>query len=60
MWSYRYLFIGLQLILSFFAFPQSQHVKFEHLGTGDGLSQSNVICIMQDSRGFMWFGTRMG
>jgi signal transduction histidine kinase/ligand-binding sensor domain-containing protein/CheY-like chemotaxis protein len=60
MWPHRYLLIGLQLILSFSAFPQSQHVKFEHLGTGDGLSQSNVICIMQDSRGFMWFGTRDG
>ncbi|HWK03975.1 MAG TPA: two-component regulator propeller domain-containing protein [Puia sp.] len=43
-----------------FAYSQSQHVKFQHLGTADGLSQSNVICIMQDSRGFMWFGTRDG
>lgn len=25
-----------------------------------GLSQSNVLCILQDSRGFMWFGTREG
>lgn len=57
---YRYLFIALSLCLSSSAFSQSQHVKFEHLGTGDGLSQSNVICIMQDSRGFMWFGTRDG
>ena len=24
------------------------------------LSQSNVICILQDSKGFMWFGTRDG
>ena len=60
MGSYRYLFIALPLFFSSFAYAQSQHVKFEHLGTSDGLSQSNVICILQDSRGFMWFGTRDG
>ncbi|HTI09390.1 MAG TPA: two-component regulator propeller domain-containing protein [Puia sp.] len=57
---YRHLFIALQVCFSLSATSQSQHVKFEHLGTADGLSQSNVICIMQDSRGFMWFGTRDG
>ncbi len=60
MGSYRYLFIALSLFFSLFAYPQSTPIKFEHLGTDDGLSQSNVICIMQDSRGFMWFGTRDG
>ncbi|MDP4150920.1 MAG: two-component regulator propeller domain-containing protein [Bacteroidota bacterium] len=35
-------------------------MKFEHLGTAAGLSQSNAICILEDSRGFMWFGTRDG
>ena len=59
MWPYRYLFI-LLLFFSFRAYPQSQHLKFQHLGTAEGLSQSNVICILQDSRGFMWFGTRDG
>src|SRR6186713_3152575 len=54
-----FLLICLQ---SFFliAFSQKQQLKFEHLGTNAGLSQSNVICILQDSRGFMWFGTRDG
>src|ERR1700681_2771217 len=60
MYSPRYLFILLFQILTVFAFPQAQHLKFEHLGTGAGLSQSNTICILQDSRGFMWFGTRDG
>ncbi|GGB15670.1 hybrid sensor histidine kinase/response regulator [Puia dinghuensis] len=36
------------------------HLSFEHLGTAQGLSHSNVICTLQDSRGFMWFGTREG
>jgi signal transduction histidine kinase/ligand-binding sensor domain-containing protein/CheY-like chemotaxis protein len=56
----RYLLILLLQILTFFAYPQAQHVKFEHLGTAAGLSQSNTICILEDSRGFMWFGTRDG
>jgi PAS domain S-box-containing protein len=42
------------------ALSQKQNIRFEHLGTDQGLSQSNVICILQDSRGFMWFGTRDG
>jgi ligand-binding sensor domain-containing protein/serine phosphatase RsbU (regulator of sigma subunit) len=33
---------------------------FEHLTVKDGLSQSSVTCILQDKRGFMWFGTQDG
>jgi signal transduction histidine kinase/ligand-binding sensor domain-containing protein/DNA-binding response OmpR family regulator len=39
---------------------QQGNMAFEHIGTRDGLSHSNTICILQDSRGFMWFGTRDG
>jgi ligand-binding sensor domain-containing protein len=35
-------------------------LKFSHLTTNDGLSQSNVTEILQDRRGFMWFATRDG
>ena len=35
-------------------------LKFAHLTTNDGLSQSNVTDILQDRRGFMWFATRDG
>ena len=34
--------------------------KFEHLSPSDGLSSSSVNTILQDSRGFMWFGTNDG
>jgi signal transduction histidine kinase/ligand-binding sensor domain-containing protein/DNA-binding response OmpR family regulator len=44
----------------FVARSQQQQIRFEHLGINDGLSQSNVTCILQDSRGFMWFGTKDG
>jgi signal transduction histidine kinase/ligand-binding sensor domain-containing protein/DNA-binding response OmpR family regulator len=39
---------------------QPANVKFEHIGTKQGLSNGNVITILQDSKGFMWFGTRDG
>jgi ligand-binding sensor domain-containing protein/AraC-like DNA-binding protein len=35
-------------------------VKFGNLSVEDGLSQSSVLCIIQDHRGFMWFGTEDG
>jgi PAS domain S-box-containing protein len=34
--------------------------RFEHLGIKDGLSQSTVRGILQDSQGFMWFCTQYG
>jgi signal transduction histidine kinase/ligand-binding sensor domain-containing protein/DNA-binding response OmpR family regulator len=42
------------------AYSQQQKLKFDHLDITSGLSQNNVICVLQDSRGFMWFGTRDG
>jgi len=51
------------LLLFFFTttvYSQTTNIRFDHLGTAEGLSQSNVKSILQDSRGFMWFGTREG
>jgi signal transduction histidine kinase/CheY-like chemotaxis protein/ligand-binding sensor domain-containing protein len=39
---------------------QKRLLSFEHLTSNEGLSQSNVLSILQDSRGFMWFGTQDG
>ncbi|HWB26573.1 MAG TPA: two-component regulator propeller domain-containing protein [Chitinophagaceae bacterium] len=50
----------LFLLLAYPALSQKQDLKFDHFSTANGLSQSNVACILQDSRGFMWFGTRDG
>ncbi len=38
----------------------SSHLKFKHLTTKDGLSQGSVIAILQDKKGYIWFGTRDG
>ena len=53
---YRWVF--LLLILPFQAF--SQEFIFEHITTEQGLSQSTVNSIIQDERGFLWFGTNDG
>jgi signal transduction histidine kinase/CheY-like chemotaxis protein/ligand-binding sensor domain-containing protein len=45
---------------AFASMAQISNVKFDHLGTKQGLSHGNVITILQDSKGFMWFGTRDG
>lgn len=34
------------------------HLRFRNIGTDDGLSNGTVFCILEDSRGFRWFGTR--
>jgi ligand-binding sensor domain-containing protein len=37
-----------------------QALSFDHLTREEGLSQSTVLAMTQDSKGFMWFGTREG
>jgi ligand-binding sensor domain-containing protein len=39
---------------------QKDNIRFEHLSVEHGLSQVTVSCILQDSQGFMWFGTQDG
>ncbi len=38
----------------------SQGLNFQHYSTDDGLPQSTVWEIIQDSSGFIWFGTEAG
>lgn len=39
---------------------QCKNKRFGHISIKEGLSQSAINCIMQDNRGFMWFGTQDG
>lgn len=39
---------------------RSDSIRFKHISLDDGLSQNSVFCILQDSKGFMWFGTQDG
>jgi len=40
--------------------PLLGQFHISRFGTKEGLSESHVFCVLQDSRGFMWFGTRDG
>jgi hypothetical protein len=39
---------------------QETGVRFEHISLEEGLSQSVVTNILQDEKGFLWFGTQDG
>lgn len=55
---------GLSLLALFLAASPvnalGRPIRFERLSSGQGLSQSTVMCVLQDSKGFMWFGTEAG
>jgi len=55
-------FIYFLLILFFFYCQTilANETKFEHISIDKGLSHSSVFTILQDSKGFMWFGTQNG
>ena len=48
----------LQYLVSFS--KDRDHFIFDHLSVNDGLSQSSVYAIFQDSDGYIWFGTEDG
>jgi signal transduction histidine kinase/ligand-binding sensor domain-containing protein/DNA-binding response OmpR family regulator len=57
---YKHLICFIIILFTLSGYAQNQSLKFEHLGKKEGLSQINVECIIQDSRGFIWVGTRDG
>lgn len=53
--------IILSLIISSTNFyAQTDKFIFNHFTSENGLSQNFVSCILQDQKGFMWFGTKDG
>ena len=56
----------LMVMLTLFALPSDVHsqndkkIKFSHITAADGLSHDEGLFVMQDSQGFMWFGTKHG
>ena len=49
-------------VLLFFSFnrnghAQNENLRFDHIGIEEGLLNENITAMLQDSKGFMWFGT---
>jgi ligand-binding sensor domain-containing protein/serine phosphatase RsbU (regulator of sigma subunit) len=57
----KYLkFIFLLSIIFLFGNVYSQQLRFKHITNEEGLSTNYVSTIVQDDKGFMWFGTQDG
>ncbi|MDB5276323.1 MAG: response regulator [Ferruginibacter sp.] len=56
----RLFFFCLLQLCFFCSNAQNQHLQFDHISASEGLSLNNVEAIIQDNRGFMWFGTPDG
>ncbi len=61
----RILLYAILLIGCWFAMPligrsQIGSIRFNTIGTADGLSHESINTIVRDATGFMWFGSRTG
>jgi ligand-binding sensor domain-containing protein/serine phosphatase RsbU (regulator of sigma subunit) len=52
--------LWLYISLFFVAAAHAQTYDFRNYNVEDGLAQSQINCIFQDSKGYMWFGTNDG
>lgn len=58
---YKRIILSLILFSCAFTISSAQEeLLFRHLTRNDGLLHDNVTCIVQDSLGYMWFGTHRG
>lgn len=56
----RNIILSLMLLLTIPAKASDNDYSFQHFSVEDGLSQSTVRAIVQDSQGNIWFGTQNG
>ncbi|MBA3665104.1 MAG: SpoIIE family protein phosphatase [Bacteroidetes bacterium] len=54
------LFITISFLITFCGTLFSQQLRFKHITSEDGLSTNYITAILQDDKGFMWFGTQDG
>ena len=58
--SMIFLSIALACAGRVLAGPGPGTPRFTHLSVDDGLPQASVLQVLQDRRGFLWFGTQEG
>ena len=58
--TFKYSLLICVFMLSVAGIRAQNHIIFHHISVENGLSQSSVNCILQDKKGFMWFGTQDG
>ena len=59
----RVLLISILCCVSFYGNAQknsSSKLHFEYFTIAEGISQNNISCVFQDSKGFLWIGTNAG
>ncbi|MFT4924827.1 MAG: signal transduction histidine kinase/ligand-binding sensor domain-containing protein [Phenylobacterium sp.] len=56
----RLIIALFSLLLPFMVLATESITRFDRLSIKDGLSQSGVLSIVQDSKGFLWFATQDG
>ena len=54
------ILVVLYLAFSGSAFSKNETLRFQKLNTVDGLNSNVVYALFQDSRGFIWMGTKEG
>ena len=61
--KFKFFLLLLFITLNFFTlnmYSQHNKIKFKQITIQEGLSQSSIFCVIQDSKGFMWLGTESG
>ena len=54
------LLLLISLVLSPVLYCRKPNLRFQGFTVEQGLAQNAVFCILQDQKGFMWFGTEQG
>ncbi|NQU86704.1 MAG: hypothetical protein HQ541_13175 [Mariniphaga sp.] len=56
----KIVLLVILLIFHITSFTQVNPILFQHLTSDEGLSQGHILCMMQDSEGYIWAGTYFG
>lgn len=56
----KQIILALTLLILKSCYCMGQELIFDHLMAEKGLSQNSIFAVTQDSRGFMWYGSRFG